>query len=86
MNSVSPSIDTGAATGFIQEERLARMQFLQNTFTTRSDRYAAYILVRGYDPGDLKTPVVQRRVTVIFDRSSVWNPADPVRILGMYQE
>lgn len=78
--------DTGAATGFVQEERVARMQFIQNTFTTRSDLYAAYILVRGYNPGDLKNPVAQRRVVVIFDRSSVFQPGDPVKILGMYQE
>jgi hypothetical protein len=77
------------------EEALARFQFLSQTLSTRSDLYAAYIYVRGYNastgaptnPGTnaANPPVTSRRWIVIFDRSKVTKASDSVRILGTYQ-
>lgn len=68
------------------EERMARFQFLSQVFTTRSDIFTAYILIRGYRKGQFnKDPVESARYIVIFDRSSVKSPNDPVKVLGVYR-
>ena len=53
-------------------ELLARFQFLSQAFTTRSDVFTAYIVVRGYPADDFrKGPVEERRFYAILDRSGI---------------
>ncbi|MEJ5260721.1 MAG: hypothetical protein WHS88_11085 [Anaerohalosphaeraceae bacterium] len=59
------------------EERDLILSHLSNIFTTRSDVFTAYILVRIGQSGP------QRRVLAIFDRSQVWAPGDRPRLLAV---
>lgn len=59
------------------EERDLILSHLSNIFTTRSDAFTAYILVRLGPSGP------QRRVMAIFDRSQVWGPEDRPRIVAL---
>lgn len=59
------------------EERDLILSHLSNIFTTRSDVFTAYILVRVGREGP------QRRVIAIFDRSQVWSPTDRPRLAAI---
>jgi len=59
------------------EERDLILSHLSNIFTTRSDVFTAYILVRVGREGP------QRRVIAIFDRSQVWSPTDRPEVVAM---
>jgi hypothetical protein len=59
------------------EERDLILSHLSNIFTTRSDVFTAYILVRIGSTGP------QRRVLAIFDRSQVWAPGDRPRLVAL---
>lgn len=71
------------------EQRLARFQFLSQTLTTRSDRFAVYVVIRGYDwdaqPG---TPISGSPLSetaqfiAIFDRGSMVDKNDLPRVIG----
>ena len=65
------------------EEVAFIVRWLAQTCSTRSDVYCAYILVRGYTPGNLMTPVTERRAAVLLDRSRVVAEDDGVRVLGI---
>ena len=65
------------------EEKSLFARWLGQTCSTRSDIYCAYILVRGYTPGNLTTPVTERRAAVLLDRSRVAAQDDGVRVLGV---
>lgn len=65
------------------EEKSLVARWLGQTCSTRSDTYVAYILVRGYTPGNLTTPVTERRAAVLLDRSRVVADGDGVRVLGI---
>ena len=65
------------------EEKSLVARWLGQTCSTRSDVYCAYILVRGYTPGNLTTPVTERRAAVLLDRSRVTSQGDGVRMLGV---
>ena len=66
-----------------REEATYVTRWLVQTCSTRSDIYCAYILVRGYSPGNLTTPVTERRAAVLLDRSRVASQNDGVRVLGV---
>ena len=54
-----------------REEALLPLKWLENIATTRSDVYAAYFVVRGYDSGDFDSgPIESARVMVIIDRGT----------------
>lgn len=59
------------------EERDLILSHLSNIFTTRSDVFTAYMLVRVGRNGP------QRRVIAIFDRSQVWSPTDRPEVVAM---
>ena len=59
------------------EERDWILSRLSTVFTTRSDVFTAYILVRIGQDGP------QRRVMAIFDRSGVWTPEDRPEVLAL---
>ena len=65
------------------EEKSLVARWLGQVCSTRSDVYCAYILVRGYSPGNLTTPVTERRAAVLLDRSRVATQDDGVRVLGI---
>ena len=78
-----PSVDDTTAKTFAAEytaqERMARYQFLANSLTVRSDRYCAYVVIRGYNSGDFSSPPAESlRFFVILDRSGVINQDSPV--------
>lgn len=85
---------SSVSTGDDNEQRLARFQMLSQTLTTRSDRFAVYVVVRGYDgwePGSGK-PIEGRngtgqlaeaaRFIAIFDRGSMKDKNDSPRVIG----
>ena len=58
------------------EELMARFQFLSQVFTTRSDVFAAYIVIRGYDSTDFEDgPLESLRGIAIFNRARMGDPA-----------
>ncbi len=68
------------------EERLARFQFLAQGYTTRSDIYAAYVLVRGYSTANFASGIAEEaQFCVIFDRSAINTRTDTPKILGFYR-
>lgn len=66
-----------------REEKTLVTRWLSQTCSTRSDVYCAYILVRGYSPGNLTTPVTERRAAVLLDRSRIAAQDDGARVLGV---
>jgi hypothetical protein len=72
------------------EELMAKFQFLSENFTTRSDIYTAYVLIRGYPADDFSAgPVAQQRFLVVFDRTKAATdpanrPEGTVRVIGRY--
>jgi hypothetical protein len=65
------------------DERLARFQFLSNLFTTRSDVYTAYVVIRGYTAGAYQNgPVEQAHYIAVFDRSGLRDAQTPVRLVA----
>ena len=66
-----------------REEKTLLPRWFSQVCSTRSDTYIAYVLVRGYSPGNLTTPVTERRAAVLLDRSRVTTQDDGVRILGI---
>ena len=67
------------------QERMARFQFMTNNLTTRSDRFCAYITIRGYNSTDFRlAPSESMKFFVIYDRSGIvdvnssvnWFPKD----------
>lgn len=75
------------------EELMGRFQFLNQTFTTRSDIFTAYILVRGYAEGKFdEGPVEQKRYVAVMDRSNLGKDLNgdgvddiDVRIIGILE-
>ena len=54
------------------QERMARFQYLTNTLTTRSDRYCAYVVIRGYTTNAFnQAPAESLRFFVTLDRSGL---------------
>ncbi len=77
-----------------REEQLLLMNWLGQITTTRSDVFAVYILVRGYELGDLtdqpgdadyveEKMTEQLRILAIVDRSTIENIGDPPRVLAL---
>jgi len=61
------------------QERMARFQYLASTLTTRSDRYCAYVIIRGYNSTDFSTaPAESLTFFVTLDRSRVLDLDSPV--------
>jgi hypothetical protein len=70
-----------------QGERLARFAGLTQTFNTRSDVYAAYIVLRGYQGYQFaEKPVRSIWAFVIYDRSTMvdYNDGSDIRIIDKY--
>jgi hypothetical protein len=68
------------------EARIARLQFLNQVFTTRSDVYTAYVEIRGYPSHDYRLgPVERTRFLVVLDRGRITGADDQVRVLAMYR-
>jgi len=68
-----------------REGLLARFHHIANLFSVRSDVYAAYVVVRGYEGGTTTNPQVERRFVAIIDRSNVGSDEDTPRILGIFE-
>jgi len=67
------------------EEAMARFQFLSQVFTTRSDIFTAYVVIRGYPADDFgKGPVESLRFFAVFDRSGVTSSNHSVQMVGCY--
>lgn len=74
-------------------EQLGLLAGVSNLVTTRSDYFAAYLVVLGFREGDVQavvenpaaqlTPSVQRRFLMVFDRSNVVRTGDQPRLLLM---
>jgi len=59
---------------------------LMQSYNTRSDFYVAYVLLRGYQNGKFNEgAVVAKRFFAIFDRSSVIDADDKVKVLGVWE-
>lgn len=57
---------------YTAQERMARFQYLSNTLTTRSDRYCAYVVIRGYTTNAFnQAPAESLRFFVTLDRSGL---------------
>jgi hypothetical protein len=65
-------------------QRLARFHNLANTYTTRSDIYAAYMVFRAVPAADFTETIESQRAIVIFDRSQVVQKDNSVRILSVW--
>jgi len=67
-----------------RQARIAR--WLTQVATVRSDVFAVYVVVRGYQSGDFSTtPVEQMRFVAILDRSRITDADGRVRILGFLE-
>ncbi|MCC6682705.1 MAG: hypothetical protein IT445_17530 [Phycisphaeraceae bacterium] len=70
------------------EEDMARFQMLAQTLSVRSDVFAAYVVVRGYDATAFNAgPVEEARFLVILDRGAMANdniddPLEAPRVAG----
>ncbi|MEM0913613.1 MAG: hypothetical protein AAGK09_03285 [Planctomycetota bacterium] len=65
------------------KERLARFQFLSNLFTTRSDVFTAYVVIRGYQAGAYEQGATeQARYIAVFDRSGLRDAGTPLRLIA----
>jgi hypothetical protein len=75
------------------DEKLAIATAAMNTTTVRSDIFAVWFVVHGYQPSDVEiadpntpiVPTIARRYLMVVDRSNVVRPGDKPRIL-MLQE
>jgi len=69
---VTPNTTTSKPAGDFQA-RFLMLNRVSNLLTTRSDSFTAYILVQGWRNAETPTPhlVVQRRTTLLLDRSPV---------------
>ncbi len=64
----------------------ADTRLLSQAFSTRSDLYCAYVLIRGYPAADFRLgPVEATQFFVIYDRSHITQPSDTVRVLGVFK-
>jgi hypothetical protein len=67
-------------------EKIHKYQYLHNVFSTRSDVYIAYILLRGYPATDFRNgPVETLQLIVVFDRSKASGPTDSAEILAVIE-
>ena len=60
------------------QERMTRLHFLNSVFTTRSDRYCAYVVIREYNSASFTTATDTLRFFVLLDRSRVIDSASKV--------
>jgi|GEM_PF-6621026 len=86
-NTPNPPLPSPRTDGIIddREEQMLLLNWLQQLTTTRSDVYCAYVLVKGYESGDLSNLVESGRLLVILDRSNVRTPNDAPRILAKFK-
>jgi len=69
-----------------REEEIMLTKWLNEVGATRSDVYAAYIVVQGYPAGDFRPgPVEAARLIVVFSRANVRNPGDKAQVLGTFR-
>ncbi|MEM6553493.1 MAG: hypothetical protein AAF750_15360 [Planctomycetota bacterium] len=64
------------------DEQLLLAKVLPQMYTTRSDVYAAYILINGYDGATLTETL---RAIVIFQRANVRQGGDLAEVLGVFR-
>ncbi|MEM1213382.1 MAG: hypothetical protein AAGI68_13925 [Planctomycetota bacterium] len=76
------TIDAADADGIVDdlEERLMIARWLPQMYSTRSDVYAAYVLINGYDGGTLTETL---RAVVIFQRANVREGGDLAEVLAV---
>jgi len=90
-DSVANLVNDGLANDY--DEQLALLAGLANTTDVRSDYFAAWFLIRGYQESDVTglsdsepmLPTVERRFLLVLDRSAVVIPGDQPRVL-LYRE
>ncbi|MEX2216402.1 MAG: hypothetical protein WD768_19985 [Phycisphaeraceae bacterium] len=57
---------------YIAQERMARFHYLNSSLTTRSDRYCAYVVIRGYPSDNFSGNATDAmKFFVLFDRSKL---------------
>jgi len=83
-NSASPTVTVerrGVTDG--PTERVARFQYLANLFSTRSDVFTAYVVIRGYPTASFNSgPTEQAHYIAVFDRSGLRDAKTPVRLVA----
>jgi len=63
----------------VAQERMSRFHYLSTSLSTRSDRYCAYINIRGYASTAFNTaPSESLKFFVIYDRSGIIDIDSPV--------
>jgi hypothetical protein len=73
----------GAASIYDRPARITYTSWLQNMCATRSDAFAAWVYIRGYEVGKFnQTPAEEKRFLLILDRSNLRDRGATVRILG----
>lgn len=86
------SINNGGTANSISDEpgeKLAIVNAMLNTTSSRSDYFAVYFLVNGYRRGDVENlrvndplvPSVQRRFLMVLDRSQVTRKGDAAKVV-----
>ena len=64
---------------YVAQERMSRFHYLSTSLSTRSDRYCAYINIRGYASTAFNTaPSESLKFFVIYDRSGIIDIDSPV--------
>ncbi|MEO0587676.1 MAG: hypothetical protein AAF078_08555, partial [Planctomycetota bacterium] len=65
------------------EERTARFRNLANVFSTRSDVFTAYVVIRGYRSGLYNEGVIESaHYIAVFDRSGLLEATTPLRLVA----
>ncbi len=66
-----------------QEEALSRYQYFPQAYSVRSDRYAVYGVVRGYNPARYhEGPMEESRFIAIIDRGELVEDTDMPKVIG----
>jgi len=66
------------------EERMTRFQFLSETFSTRSDRFVAYVKIQGLASSDFSIVRESAHYLAVFDRTPVM-AGGSVRVIAFYR-
>ncbi|MBI1336168.1 MAG: hypothetical protein GC164_04300 [Phycisphaera sp.] len=75
---------TFRATPSDREEEVRLAGYLMNLFSVRSDYFAAYVVVQGFDANDFTAPYGgSARFMVIYDRSNVTSSVDAARVVAV---
>ncbi|MEM6332767.1 MAG: hypothetical protein AAF823_05445 [Planctomycetota bacterium] len=83
-------LETDGSTSFARREvtdgpheRIARFRQIANLFSTRSDVFTAYVVIRGYASGAYNQGVVESaHYIAVFDRSGIGEANTPIKLVA----